>query len=395
MAAHTAGSTKAIFYALGANGGIALAKFGAALYSGSNAMLAEAIHSLADCTNQVFLLIGLRQAQQPVSRAHPMGHARVVYFWAMLVALLLFFLGGAFSVLQGVEHLQHPQPLSNASVALVVLGISVALEAFSLHGALREIRKVADGKPFLKWFRETRQSELMVIAGEDIAALAGLGLAFAAVLLSVVSGNPLWDALGSIAVGVLLMIVALVITRELKAMVTGESADPEIDAAILAYIETQPQVVRAINFITLQWGAQLMVAVQAEMRPQSSDRALVEAINAIEAGLRRQWPQAVWCFFEPDFAGVRKRQRAARVSGACPLPAIPASGTRSLFMRLGDLVADHAADRRAAERAERAAAADGIADHAAHHRAGADAHLLPGRRGGAGRQREQRGRAGE
>lgn len=153
--------------------------------------------------------------------------------------------------------------LGNASAALVVLGISVALEVFSLHGALREIRKVANGKPFLKWFRETRQSELMVIAGEDIAALAGLGLAFAAVLLSVVSGNPLWDALGSIAVGVLLMIVALVITRELKAMVTGESADPEIGAAILAYIETQPQVVRAINFITLQWGAQLMVAVQA------------------------------------------------------------------------------------------------------------------------------------
>jgi cation diffusion facilitator family transporter len=302
MAAHSEGSTKAIFYALGANGGIALAKFGAAFFSGSNAMLAEAIHSLADCTNQVFLLIGLRQAKGPVSSAHPMGHGRVVYFWAMMVALLLFFLGGAFSVMQGIDHWNHPEPLANAAVALIVLGISVVLEAFSLYGAMQQIRKVANGKPFLKWFRETRQSELMVIAGEDIAALAGLALAFAAVVLSVMTGNPMWDALGSIAVGVLLMVVAVVVMREVKAMVTGESADPEIHAAIAAHIEAQPEVTRILNLITLQWGEQLMIAVQAEMQPQASDRALIDAINAIEASIQRQWPQATWCFFEPDFA---------------------------------------------------------------------------------------------
>lgn len=311
MAAHSEGSTKAIFYALGANGGIALAKFGAAFFSGSNAMLAEAIHSLADCTNQIFLLIGLRQAKQPASSAHPMGHGRVVYFWAMMVALLLFFLGGAFSVMQGIEHLQHPEPLGNAVVALIVLGVSVVLEGFSLYGALREIRKISNGKPFFKWFRETRQSELMVIAGEDIAALAGLALAFIAVTLTMVTGNPLWDALGSIAVGVLLMVVAVVVMHEVKAMVTGESADPEIHAAMLAQIETHPEVARVINFITLQWGEQLMVAVQAEMQPQASDRALVEAINGIEAGIQRQWPQAVWCFFEPDFAA-NKNDNAQR-----------------------------------------------------------------------------------
>jgi cation diffusion facilitator family transporter len=306
MSTHSDGSLKAIFYALGANGGIALAKFGAALFTGSNAMLAEAIHSLADCTNQVFLLIGLRQAKQPVSRAHPMGHARVVYFWAMMVALLLFFLGGAFSVLQGIEHWQHPAPLSNPLLALAVLGISVLLEAFSLYGALRQIRKIANGKPFFQWFRETRQSELMVIAGEDIAALAGLALAFVAVMLSVATGNPLWDALGSVAVGVLLMTVAIVVVREVKAMVTGESADPEVHAAILAQIEAEPEVMQVINFITLQWGAQLMIAVQAQMRPQPSDRALVAAINAIEAGIQQRWPQAVWSFFEPDFAADEK-----------------------------------------------------------------------------------------
>ena len=217
MSSHSEGSTKAIFYALGANGGIALAKFAAALYTGSGAMLAESIHSLSDCTNQVFLLIGLKESKKPANEFHPMGYGRVVYFWAMMVALLLFFLGGAFSVMEGISHFRHPEPLSNPAVALVILGVSVALEGFSLHGAMKEIRKISHGKPFLQWFRETRQSELMVVAGEDIAALAGLALAFVAVMLSVVTGNPIWDACGSIAVGVLLMVVAVFITREVKA----------------------------------------------------------------------------------------------------------------------------------------------------------------------------------
>jgi cation diffusion facilitator family transporter len=301
MSSHSDGSIKAIFYALFANGGIAVAKFSAALFTGSNAMLAEAIHSLADCTNQIFLLIGLRQAKKPADEFHPMGYGRVVYFWAMMVALLLFFVGGAFSVMEGIKHLAHPEPLSNATVALIVLAISVALEAFSLHGAMREIRKTANGKPFFKWFRETRQSELLVVAGEDIAALAGLTLAFVAVLMTVVTGNPIWDACGSIAVGVLLMVVALFVTREVKAMITGESAAPEVHAAIKAHIEARPEVERVIHLITLQWGAQLMVAVQAKMRPQASDVALIDAINVVEDSIQKQWPQAKWCFFEPDF----------------------------------------------------------------------------------------------
>jgi cation diffusion facilitator family transporter len=301
MSSHANGSIKAIFYALGANGGIAISKFAAALYTGSGAMLAESIHSLADCTNQVFLLIGLKEAKKPVTESHPMGYGRVVYFWAMMVALLLFFLGGAFSVMEGIERFRHPEPLSSPFIALGVLGISVVLEGFSLYGAMREIRKISAGKPFLRWFRETRQSELLVVAGEDIAALAGLALAFVAVGLTVVTGNPVWDACGSIAVGVLLMLVAVAITREVKAMITGESAAPEVHAAIRAHIEARPEVERVINLITLQWGEQVMIAVQARMRPQPSDRALIETINAIEDSIQTRWPQAKWCFFEPDF----------------------------------------------------------------------------------------------
>ena len=300
MSSSTESSTKAIFYALGANGGIALAKFAAALFTGSGAMLAEGIHSLADCTNQVFLLIGLKEAKKPADVSHPMGYARVVYFWAMMVALLLFFVGGAFSVMKGIEHLSHPEPISNPLVALGVLGISVVLEAFSLRGAMVEIRKISHGKPFMQWFRETRQSELMVVAGEDIAALAGLALAFAAVLLTVITGNPLWDACGTIAVGALLMIVAVLVIREVKAMVTGESAAPEVHAAIKAQIEAHPGVANVRNLISMQWGEQVMIAVQAVMQPQPSDVALVDTINQIEAQIQERWPQVRWCFFEPD-----------------------------------------------------------------------------------------------
>lgn len=303
MSSHAEGSTRAILYALGANGGIAIAKFTAALLTGSGAMLAEAIHSLADCTNQVFLLIGMKQARKPVDDAHPMGYGRVVYFWAMMVALLLFFVGGAFSVMEGIDHLRHPAPLKSVTIALVVLAVSTVLEAFSLYGAWREIQLIANGKNFFTWFRETRQSELMVVAGEDIAALAGLAIAFMAVLTTWLTGNPLWDALGSVVVGLLLMAVALLVTREVKAMITGESAAPEVRAAILAHIEAQPEVDAVINLITLQWGEQLMIAVQAKMHPQSSDRKLIDAINTVEAGIQERWPQAKWCFFEPDIVG--------------------------------------------------------------------------------------------
>lgn len=300
MSANNEGSVKAILYALAANGGIAICKFAASVYTGSNTMLAEAIHSLADCTNQIFLLFGLREAKRPPNASHPMGYARVVYFWAMMVALLLFFMGGAFSVFEGISHLNHPEPLKNASVAMIVLGVSVVLEAVSLAGAMREIRKLSQGKSFYRWFRETRQSELMVVAGEDIAALLGLMIAFFAVVLSVLTGNPIWDAIGSISVGVLLMVVAFFITREVKAMITGESASLEKRAAIKDFIESQEEVACVINLITLQWGEQLMLAVQAKMQPQPSDRALIDAINRVEDRIQERWPQVKWCFFEPD-----------------------------------------------------------------------------------------------
>jgi cation diffusion facilitator family transporter len=293
-------SPKAIFYALAANLGIAICKYAAAVFTGSGSMFAEAIHSTADCGNQLLLLFGLREARKPVSALHPMGSGREVNFYSLLVALLLFFVGGAFSVYEGVHRLIAREPLQFAFVALAVLGVSVVLESLSLWGALKQIRKTYPDKSLWRWFRETRESDLLVVAGEDIAALFGLAIAFVAVLLSMLTGNPVYDALGSVGVGLLLMTIAWLVAREVKSMLVGESASPEVRRAIEAHLRARPEIRGIINLITLQWGRHVVVAVQAEMIDYASSRTMVDAINVIEADLQAAFPQVRWVFFEPD-----------------------------------------------------------------------------------------------
>jgi cation diffusion facilitator family transporter len=297
-----ASSTKAIFFALGANAGIAVTKFIAAAYTGSGAMLAEAIHSVADTANQLLLLLGLKRSQVAATEEHPLGYHRVTYFYGMMVALLLFFVGGLFSIYEGWHRLTAHEPLNNPAVALIVLAIAIVLEGISLWGALREIRKVQAGRTFWRWFRETRQSELMVVAGEDIAALGGLVLAFIAILGATLTGNPMFDAYGSIGVGALLVIVAILIIWEIKGMMVGESAEPATRRAISEHLSAQPEIKRVISLITLQWGEKLIIAVQAEMAPMPSAVALVGAVNRVEESLQQAFPQALWVFFEPDIA---------------------------------------------------------------------------------------------
>lgn len=302
MSASNEGSVRAILYALGANFGIAVAKFGAAWWTNSGSMLAEAIHSTADCVNQLLLLLGMREAKRPESADHPLGYHRVTYFWSMIVALLLFFMGGAFSVYEGIERLRHPHDLENGLVAMIVLGVAVVLEAFSLAGAMREIRKTAGGKPFLRWFRETRESELMVVAGEDIAALAGLTLAFVAVAATVLTGNPMWDALGTLSVGVVLMVIAVLVMIEVKGLIVGESASPELREEIQTFVAAQPEVAEVLNVITLAWGDKVVIAVKARMAEAEaiSGAQLVDRINAVEARMQDRFTTAKWVFFEPD-----------------------------------------------------------------------------------------------
>jgi len=303
MSDASGGSLRAIVYALLANGGIAAAKFAAALYTGSGAMLAEAVHSLADCGNQGLLLLGMRRARR-ARRAptadHPLGFGRVVYVYAMLVALLLFFAGGVFSLSEGWHRWQTGTPIEAPLVALAVLAVSIVLETISLRAALREIARLRAGRSLWRWFRETRESELLVVAGEDIAALAGLTCAFMAVGLAHVTGDPRWDAAGTLVIGGLLVVVAGLVMREVAGMMVGESVERSLRDALAAHIAAQPEVRRVRNLITLQWGAEMVVAVQAEMVPQDSATALVDAINRVEASIQARWPQARWVFFEPD-----------------------------------------------------------------------------------------------
>src|SRR4051812_8374943 len=202
-------SHKAIFYAFIANLGIALAKLGAAAYTHSGSMLAEAIHSFADCGNQVLLFIGLRQAQKPPDALHPLGYGKVTYFWSFVVALLLFSMGGLFSINEGWHKLHSHEPLNKAWIALVVLGLSVALEFGSLLGCLREVRKLRGEKSFGYWLRNTRNAELVVVLGEDVAALVGLAIAFVFVALAAATGNGIFDAIGSIVIVVVLVCVSI------------------------------------------------------------------------------------------------------------------------------------------------------------------------------------------
>jgi len=294
------GSLRAVLYALAANFGIFVAKAVAAGVTGSTSMLAEAIHSFADCGNQGLLLRGMREAKRPADREHPLGYGRVVYFWAFLVAVLLFTVGGAFSIYEGVHKLSSPAPIAWPGVAIGVLAIAVILESFSLAGCVREIRKVFPRGSLWRYFRQSRDSELIVVLGEDIAALAGLVVALLAVLLAWITGNPVFDALGSIVVGALLILVAILLSIEIKAMITGQSAEPVVESQIRALIVARPEVGDLFSLITLQLGDGLLVAVKARMREARSAQALIDDVNRVEAAVRSTFPQIAWLFFEPD-----------------------------------------------------------------------------------------------
>jgi cation diffusion facilitator family transporter len=297
-----ADSLRSVLYALGANFAIALAKSAGAAYTGSSAMLAEAIHSFADCGNQGLLLWGMRRARQEPTADHPLGFGKVVYFWSFIVALMLFSMGGLFSIYEGLHKLGSPEPMKDAWVALAILAFGIVAESVSLWGALREIDKERGSRGYWDWFRGSRTSELVVIFGEDIAALGGLVLAFGFIVVAQLTGHPMWDAIGSVAIGVLLVLVAVLVGKEIASLLVGQSADASVQQSMRQHLASRPEVLQVLNLITQQLGPDVMVAVKARMAPQGSERGLVEAINRVERSLRESFPQIRWCFFEPDEA---------------------------------------------------------------------------------------------
>jgi cation diffusion facilitator family transporter len=299
MSSH-ANSLKAILLALGANFAIFVAKLIAAVITGSGAMLAEAVHSLADCGNQGLLLLGIRQTRRPPSDEYPLGWGRALYFWSFLVAILLFSVGGMFSVYEGIHKLTHPEPLKWPWLALGVLLFGIVVESISMRGCMVEVNKARGEQNLWTWFRETRSSELLVIFGEDLAALVGLCLATLAIGATMLTGNLLFDAAGTIAIGVLLLLVAVLVAIEVKALLIGQGMEPRRRDELMAFLEARPEVARVLNLITLQMGPDVMVAVKAQMQPVPGDRALIDAINVVEATMKRQFTDIRWSFFEPD-----------------------------------------------------------------------------------------------
>lgn len=293
------GSTKAVLIALSANGGIALAKSIAAAFTGSGSLFSEALHSWADCINQILLLVGMKQASQKPNSEHPMGYGKVSYFYSMCVGMLLFFLAGVTSIMHGVEAIKNPEPVSYLGASIIVLFIAILLESYSLYGALKGMEQEKGKKTLWQWFRSTRQAELMVVAAEDLSALLGLAIALIALSLTALTHNPIFDAMGSVFIGLLLIVAAFLVLREVKAMITGESVGDEKVKEMKEFLLKQPEIEQIYNLISIQWGSDIMVATKAKFRPCDSANTLLNNLNEVEERFQKQF-NIKWSFFEPD-----------------------------------------------------------------------------------------------
>jgi cation diffusion facilitator family transporter len=297
---HGADSVKSILFALCANLAIAVSKLIAAAVTGSGSMMAESIHSLADSGNQLLLLLGIKRAKRPPTPDYPLGYGKAVYFWSFIVALMLFSMGGVFSIYEGFHKLHHPESLNFPYIAIGVLLFSIIAESVSMWGCLREVNKERRGRTLKQWFQETRQSDLLVVFGEDLAALLGLFVALIAIILTVITGNSAYDAMGSIFIGILLVVIALVIGIEVKALLIGQSIEPEQRVLMLEFLQNRDEIDQVFSLLTLQLGKDVMVAVKAKMAKMDSAESLVNAINCCEVALKEAFPYVLWLFFEPD-----------------------------------------------------------------------------------------------
>jgi len=295
-----ADSLKSILFALFANSSIAVAKGVAAFITGSGAMLAEAIHSVADAGNQLLLILGLRQTRKSPTDDHPLGFGKSIYFWSFLVAVILFSLGGMFSVYEGVHKLLHPEPLSHPWIAIGVLVFAIVAEGISLWGCMREVNKERYGRSIFQWFRHSRSSALIVVFGEDIAALFGLVFALIAIVATQITGNPFWDAVGTISIGVLLLVVAVFVAVEVKQLLIGQSVEPMLLEEMRAYLRSRPEISELYSLLTMQFGPDAMVAIKARMAANGPSRELIATINTVERDFRERFPTVAWLFFEPD-----------------------------------------------------------------------------------------------
>lgn len=303
MSQSNEGSIKVILFALMANFGIAVAKFTGAFYSKSASLLAEAIHSLADCTNQVFLLIGAKKSKKPADAQHPLGYGRENFFWSFLVALLLFFAGGVFAIYEGVHKLTSSEEstLTQPWIGVIILVVSIALEGGSFFACLKEVKKINRYPSLWQWFRESTASDLIVIFMEDFAALVGLVLALGFLLTAWITGDARWDAAGSICIGLILVVVAVLLGNEVKSLIVGEKSSTDYKDFINNEFKNQNSEMKLLKLISLATGSnEVMLALKVHPGTIKDSTNLINSINTVEAKIKSTFPEVKWIFAEPD-----------------------------------------------------------------------------------------------
>jgi cation diffusion facilitator family transporter len=306
------GSRTAIIAAFFANLGIALAKFVGFFFTGAASMLAEAVHSVADTSNQGLLLLGERKARRRPTPEHPFGFGTERYFWAFVVALVIFTLGSLFALFEGEEKLRHPHKLESAGWAVAILLLAIVFESFSLRTAVRESRHVKGDESWWAFIRRAKVPELPVVLLEDTGALIGLVFALFGVGLAEVTGNARFDAAGSIAIGVLLGVIAMILVVEMKSLLIGEAASPAVMADIARAIESAPDVRSLIHMRTQHLGPdELLVAAKVEFDDHLTIAELATVIDDVEAAMRAAVPAARVIYIEPDIARARVTGTAA------------------------------------------------------------------------------------
>jgi len=295
------GGTRAIIAALLANLGIAVTKFIAWFFSGSSSMLAEGVHSLADSGNQVLLLIGGRRSKRGADEAHPFGYGRERFVYAFVVSIILFSVGGVFSLYEGIDKITHPHPLEVPWLPILVLLIAIVLESFSLRTAVKESNHIRGKQGWVAFIRHAKQPELPVVLLEDVAALTGLVFALFGVGLTILTGNPVWDGIGTVLIGLLLVVVAVVLGIETKSLLVGEGASPADNATIRDLLNAHPKVEAVIHMKTLYLGPdELLVAAKLAFPRTTKAVDLAAAIDEVEASVRAAVPQARVIYLEPD-----------------------------------------------------------------------------------------------
>lgn len=293
--------SKAVIAALLANVGIAIAKLVGFLITGSASMLAESIHSIADSGNQCLLLLGGRRAQRAADREHPFGYGRERYFWAFIVALVLFSLGGAFAIYEGVSKIRHPHEVTQPEVAVGILIFAILLEGLSFRTAIKEANKIRADASWWQFIRRSKNPELPVVVLEDLGALVGLTLALAAVAATLITNDPLWDGIGTVNIGVLLTIIAIVLAVEMKSLLIGESADKTVQETIRSAIEIEPAVERLIHLRTQHLGPdELLVGAKVSFIGDLSVAELADAVDRVEHSVRANVPSVGIMYIEPD-----------------------------------------------------------------------------------------------